>query len=197
MKKQLPLLFLFILLFTACGDSKEKSEEAVPAAQATMNAAIAYTYNEPQSAEFSNYSGMSVVSYASLDTDRLTLSFSIPAHVGPDAISFSINKQQVIAGYVGTYTLKSLPNPANGAANVQYTYKKDSNSATMYLSNSSTMEGHFTITAYNAKHKLISGSYEVKLKQAFDPKANQINQTDTRRCDITIQGEFTNVKIAQ
>ena len=200
MKKLLPLSFLFLLtlLFTACdSDSDKETEEVAPAAVATMRSAIAYAYNEPQSAEFSEYSGMTVISNASLDIERLVVSFSVPSHVGRDAIAFSISKPQITVGYVGTYALKSLPNPATGAADVRYSYRKDANSYSIYLSNSSTMEGHFTITAYDAKHKLISGSYEVKMKQAFDPKANQINQTDIRRCDITIQGNFTNVKIVQ
>ena len=197
MKKLLPLslLFLLMLLITAC-DSDDEKEEFVPAAQATMDSAIAYSYNEPQSAEFSSYGGMSVVSNASLDSERLLVGFSVPAHVGPDAIAFSIDKQQLAAGYQKVYSLKSLPS-GSGAVDVRYSYRKDASSYSIYLSNSSTMEGHFTITAYDAKHKLISGSYEVKMKQAFDPKASEVSLENTRRCDITIQGNFTNVKIVQ
>ncbi|MBC5991789.1 hypothetical protein [Pontibacter cellulosilyticus] len=200
MKKLLPLSFLFLLtlLFTACdSDSDREAEEVAPAAVATMRSVIAYAYNEPQSAEFSEYSGMSVISHASLDTERLVASFIIPSHIGRDAIAFSINKPQVAAGYVGTYALKSLPDPATGAVDVRYSYRKDGNTYSVYLSSSSTMEGHFTITAYDAKHKLISGNYEMKMRRAFDPKASEVSLENTRRCDITIQGTFTNVKITQ
>lgn len=199
MKKLLPfpVLFLLCLHFTAC-DSEQEEAQPVPLPEAEMSRTFFYVYEEPQSAEGNSYSDMGVETYASLDTEGLNVTFgAVPRFADTDVIHFQIAKPQLTGNYVGTYTLKSLPDTNIGAADVLYTYRRTGNSSAMLASSFSTMDGNFTITAYNAKNKLISGTYEVKLEAAIDPKRYDITEPNIRRCDITIKGTFTNVRIIQ
>ncbi|MFD2516048.1 hypothetical protein ACFSRY_19400 [Pontibacter locisalis] len=201
MKKLLPvfILFTFSGLVSSCdSDNSIETETVLPATQAEMSRTFSYAYNEPQSAEIASYSTWSVETYSSLEEERLNITFSgLPKLADTDVIHFNISKLQLLGNYIGSYALKSLPNPAAGAAQVRYTYRRDGNSSSIIESTFSTMDGHFTISSYDAKNKLISGSYEIRIKEAVDPKRYDIAEPLIRRCDITLRGSFANVKVLQ
>lgn len=191
----LPILFFFLVLFSAC--DTDKDPEVLPAAEAEMNRAIVYAYEEPQSALIDSYSKSSTESSISYDNEHLSASFGVPSHVGKDHISFVIHKSGLKNNFIGGYTLQSLPAPADGDAFIMYSYRQDTGTNAIIDSDMATIQGHFTVSAYDAKHQLISGTYEVKMVNVIDPANYDITQTNFRKCDITVTGRFTNVKVIQ
>lgn len=125
-----------------------------------------------------------------LENERL----SIYVSSGQDGVSFEITKTDLQEGIIGSYALKSLPNPDAGKAKTTYSYSSQEGSGSIYFSQANFIEGSVIVTDYNVKHSLISGKFEVKLKDVADPALTSPTPTP-RRCDVIVTGEFKNARL--
>ncbi|WP_162051370.1 hypothetical protein [Pontibacter pamirensis] len=64
-------------------------------------------------------------------------------------------------------------------------------------SNNRDIEGEFVITGYDAKYKVVSGYFEVKTDDIDDLTTYYANPADAPRVDVSITGEFKNVKLKE
>ncbi|QIX61212.1 hypothetical protein FY528_03195 [Hymenobacter lutimineralis] len=187
-----------LLLGVAACDSKENDpqpEAPAPAATFTMGSSIYYP--SPNVIAAISYPSGDVQHQAILNDELLYVHFD--AKEGRDAVNFTIERSQLTAAIIGTYTLKSMPNTESGAADVRYVYyrenKPGSISGSIYDSNNSHMGGQLTVTAYDAKRHLLSGSYEMRMENITDPTDASWDPTDKERCNLTLWGTFSNLPI--
>ncbi|AKD04791.1 hypothetical protein POKO110462_10105 [Pontibacter korlensis] len=196
MKKLLTLTLITALAlgFSACD---KDPDEVTPTAQAELNRAIVYSYEQPQSFLVKLYGEGSTETYASYDTEHFGISIGAPLNVGKDNITFVISEEDLKSNLSGAYTLKTLPDVSEGQVDVTYSYLRDAHTRSIITSDKSNIEGHFTISAHDTKRHLVSGTYELVIPNAYDPTVDQFTEPNLRRCDISISGSFTNVKVIQ
>ncbi len=118
---------------------------------------------------------------------------------GLDAISFLIAADKLTAGVLGTYSLKSQPDPNPGAVTTRYTlYSKNttgSSAGVIYGSSWNIMLGELKITSYDASRRLISGSYSLQMDNLPNPFDGGVNNTEKEHCNLKVTGTFTHVKL--
>ncbi|MCR5888497.1 hypothetical protein LRS06_12110 [Hymenobacter sp. J193] len=186
-----------LLGVAACDSHENEPEPEVHAPVATFTMGSSIHYPAPNVTTAISYPSGYVQHQAILNDELLYVHFD--AKEGRDAVNFTVERSQLNASIVGTYSLKSMPNPEAGAAEVRYVYYRENKpgniSASIYDSNNSGMSGQLTVTAYDAKRHLLSGSYELRMKNISDPNDTSWDPTDKERCDLTLWGSFTDLSI--
>jgi hypothetical protein len=98
-------------------------------------------------------------------------------------------------GFVGTYGLQSFSDPQAGEAKVSFIHYTSDSGGNIFDSQFNTLTGSYQITAYDASHQLISGRYDLVIKEASDPYAPAEERFNPKKIDITISGTFKNVPV--
>ncbi|WP_242928187.1 hypothetical protein [Pontibacter vulgaris] len=187
MKKTLLYICLTSLALLNFSCDSDDKEEVIPEMELSMDRT--FMYHDTHETKAASYASDDLQSGFLTGNEKLTI------YVGSekDGISFEIADADLISGYVGNYTLKSLPNPENGKAKITYSYSTSGTSGSVMFSQANTMIGSIEITDYNEKHNLISGAFELRMEDVPDPTAT--SPTNPRRCDVTVTGTFENAKL--
>ncbi|GAB3304181.1 hypothetical protein [Hymenobacter tenuis] len=115
-----------------------------------------------------------------------------------DNVVFLLDYTKLTPGRVGKYPLKSVAATANPAqATYTLTYSSDQNSLVgkIYRASLHKTTGDLTISAYDARRGLISGTYALTMSEVPDPYADLTPNRPARSADIMVNGEFTNVPV--
>jgi hypothetical protein len=182
----------FTFAFSAC-DDKNTPDPAAPAQEQTLNRSFTYpddarleaTYkadtikvqvsNTEQ--EFHFYTGVKPVDGKSA--------------AGNDHVNFVVASGQLKQGFVGNYSLKSFTTPQAGEAKVSYIHYTSESGGNIFDSQFNTITGSFEITAYDAQNKLISGHYNLDIREASDP----YERLNPKKINIVLSGTFKNVPV--
>lgn len=194
----LPALFVALLtfVFSACND-KNTPDPANPAQEQTLSRAFTYPNDLRLEAayeadtikaevshtreEFHFYSGVKPVGGKSA--------------AGNDHINFVVAAAQLKQGFVGTYALKSFTTPQAGEAKVSYVHYTSENGGNVFDSQFNTLSGSFEITAYDARNKLVSGQYQLTIREVSDPYAPVAERFNPKKIAIAMSGTFKNVPV--
>jgi hypothetical protein len=118
-----------------------------------------------------------------------------------EEVGLNIPRAQMPANLVGSYPFRA-PISRGQAAYYHYlatkTDKPNGGVATGYdsswLPSTGAVTGAVNITAYDAKQHVLSGQFQLVLTGVYDPRALRTERI-TRRCDLTLEGTFTNVPV--
>lgn len=111
----------------------------------------------------------------------------------PDEVYMELDQAQLRPGWTGTYALRSQLRPTDPVF-VSYLHTNVNTTATtiMRLSDwAPQLTGNVTITAYDAKRQLVSGSYEITAPNQFDPSDLPARTV----CTVLLAGKFANLKV--
>jgi hypothetical protein len=132
--------------------------------------------------------------YANQNAQRLAI--GVAPIQNTEGIGFAVDRATLPAALSGTYTLKTLLDRTRDA-DVRYYHDLPASlggGTVLYFSNGQHLTGHLTLTAYDPKRHLLSGTYSTKLEGANDPVV-PYSTFPKRKCDITLIGAFTNVVV--
>ncbi|WP_162426302.1 hypothetical protein [Pontibacter pudoricolor] len=102
------------LLNFSCGSGDK--EVVVPKMELAMQRTL--MYHDTREMKKANYTTADFNSGISLENNKLTIFLAAE----PDEIAFEIDETDLLNGYVGVYSLKSLPDPETGKAKTTYIY---------------------------------------------------------------------------
>ncbi|MCB2376609.1 hypothetical protein LGH70_03390 [Hymenobacter sp. BT635] len=186
------LLFAVLLApvggLTACSDkAKEEPAPADPTPTYTMG--HSFYYPATNTSDGLVHPSRDIKGEARLFSQVLAFDFD----ARPDAPHFEIERVQLKSGWVGAYALRCRPRPTDPVFASYSYWRKDNSGVRIFRFSDFSLElaGHVTITAYDAKRQLVSGSFEIKAPGENDPLSVSIGQ----KCDILIFGEFTDMKV--
>ena len=200
MKALRHLFILTMLAWTAAACGSKDNDPAPttptgPAMELTMTRTQDYLGDRTDAGITYTHATMS--GQGRLANQELSLYFA--PKEGLDAISFVVAANKLATGMVGTYTLKSQPDPTLGVVVTRYTlYSKNttgSSTGTIYDSSWSLMPGELKITSYDAQRGLISGSYTLQMDNIPDPFDGRLGSTEKEHCNLKVTGAFTNLKL--
>lgn len=200
-------LFYFLLastlLFTACS-KKTKTEIIDPAPEAAFTRTINYT--QLNSIYTASYSGNNLLeAKALLDGNEILLGlFATPKVNGTtgDGVAFKISKSFLQGGLTGTYHLDAQTAPAVLSARYNHMWQKENGGFWSSIHETSMglqIEGTLTIATYNADRKLLSGSFQMVIRDLIsDPMRYDGPSTidPMKLSTVTLTGTFTNLKLA-
>lgn len=194
MKKIISFVWLCAVAasLVSCDQKEEETTSILPGLEATMDRTFDYLESDEADRVFYTLS-LSEMQLLS-DDEKLEMIFAPDKPVRMDAVVFNIKKTELKNGFVGQYKIKSLTNRTGQAELTYYHYHNKTNSNALF-SVGNQMEGSFEIETYNASTGLASGRYVVNIKNVTDPKAYKNNPLIPRKCDITLSGEFNNLKL--
>jgi hypothetical protein len=136
-------------------------------------------------------------------SDRLTITLEVLNVISTvdDHVDFVLPLSKQKPGLTGTYTVASQPNTTAGDALASYIRPVPSNSSAypnVYTSNSNQVTGTLTITSYDAKRQLLSGTYQARYSNVKGPFSflGMGSVGDPRRDgDLTISGTFQEIPL--
>jgi hypothetical protein len=186
----LPYLGLALGLLAGCS----RDEAPAPAAEATYSRTVTYSDTASPSRLDSTFKAPVLKAFAQQNANYFTVFVQRPPN--REAISFSFVRAKLPANLVGTYTFKTKQDDApdvDFAYRIEITDRRGS-SNWVYDRLIYSPTGSLIVTAYDAKHRLVSGRFEVNVPNASDPFA--LYSTDIpRRCNLSLQGTFTNAPV--
>lgn len=195
-------LVTLVALLSACEKKIERIIED-PAPEGTLIRTINYT--NQNTVKTASYSGNLVVeAQAALEGNHILLGvFATPkvANTEGDGVAFKIDKVYLQQGLERTYNLDAQTAPAVVSARYNYMFQKAEGGFWSSIHETTTglkMEGTLTITDYNAERKLISGAYNMIIKDLVnDPtQISNSNPIDPINLNtVTVNGTFTNLKL--
>jgi hypothetical protein len=197
-------LFATALLFASC--SKNPKETVTdPAAEAAFTRTVVYTNQNNLQITASYNNNQLLQTRANIDGNQLVVGLYVmplqPGNTG-DGIFFRIDKSFLQQGLQNTYAVGGQTTPA--VQNTRYTFMVEKPEGGFWSSIHETgmglqMQGSLTITEYNANRKLMSGTFNVVIKDLIsDPlNYNRVSTIDPINLNtVTLSGTFTNVKLA-
>lgn len=191
----LSLLLGLTLAFTA-GCSKDDQETPEPTPQPTLTYTRSIVYQDNGQRRDTTFQDAQLKGYATLTAQHLSV--GAEPTTGTEGIGFELARTKLPAALTGTYTLKTLRDQTLDAA-VSYYYDQPESlggGTILYASSMQHMTGSFTISSYDAKRQLLSGTYTATLAGASDPTVAYMT-FPKRQCNITVTGTFTNVSLKQ
>lgn len=184
-------------LFSACSD-KEKEEAPAPADPTSafqMSSYFDFVTITPaggnaHSGYGTGHRPADITGTATLGPQVLALNFV----AGFDNTYFEVERTKLSAKWLGTYTLRCRNRPTDPVF-TSYLRGSTNGGTSIYRLSDFTRDltGNVTVTAYDAKRQLISGSYEVRAPEQRDPSAT-VASTDPK-CTIILEGTFENLKV--
>ncbi|OGX89087.1 hypothetical protein BEN47_08150 [Hymenobacter lapidarius] len=187
-------------LFAACSN-KDKDDTPAPADPKPafqMSSYFDFITTTPaggaaHSGYGTGYRPSDITATATLGPQVLALDFE----AGTDNAYFEVDRAKLSAKWTGTYALRCRNRPTDPVF-TSYTYTvrtATGSSGAFYRFSETTREltGNVTITAYDAKRQLVSGTYEVRA-----PEQNEPSATITfggPKCTIILEGSFENLKV--
>ncbi|MBJ6143943.1 hypothetical protein [Hymenobacter sp. BT559] len=186
----LPYLGLALGLLAGCS----RDEAPAPAPEATYSRTVTYSDTASPSRLDSTFKAPVLKAFAQQNANYFTVFVQRPPN--REAISFSFVRAKLPANLVGTYTFKTKQDDGpdvDFAYRIEITDRRGS-SNWVYDRLIYSPTGSLIVTAYDAKHRLVSGRFEVNVPNASDPFA--LYSTDIpRRCNLSLQGTFTNAPV--
>ncbi|WP_018478033.1 hypothetical protein [Pontibacter roseus] len=181
------------LLLGACDE--EEKETPLPEPEASLNRT--FDFKNADEDEKATYTLGAFESHLVLENGKLELAFSPAAPTGKDALVFKIKSTDIPSGYVGKYSVKSLPETEAGKAETTYYHYLGTGGGSALMSGGNTMAGEVEITAFDTQNQLASGKFEITMPDAYDPTRYNPNLDDARKCDITVTGFFKNLRLVR
>ena len=181
-------LALLTLINFSCDKNTMEEDGVVPQMKLALDRS--FMYHDIHELKAASYTTDDLQTAFLIENESLTVYMDS----GTDGVSFRISEAKLLSGYVGEYTLQTLPNPDNGDANTTYVYKNGATSGSVYFSQANYINGSIEITDYNEKYNLISGTFEMTMEDVPDPTLTTATPTP-RRCDVTITGNFENARL--
>ena len=196
MKKIIYFLTALWLTLSACSKNEEKQTLPDPPASSYLSRSFAYP--EQGTVWGVRHGNPFTITNSTLSATHLTFHSrsETVTRGGEDAVVFIFDKARLNAGYTGTYSLGTANAPIvaytfsfKEADGQQWRSVLDSRTGVQY-------QGSFTIEKYDAERGLISGAYDVSVKDLMkDPAKNSITIDPNDRCNLTLSGAFTDVKV--
>jgi len=188
---RLPYLGLALGLLAGCS----RDEAPAPAAEATYSRTVTYLDATSPSRFDSIFKSPVLEPFVWQNANDFTVFVTRP----PDheTLAFSFARAKLPANPVGTYRFKTVLNATpdvDFAYRIVYDRRRPGSTSWWVYDGSSIPTGSFTITAYDAAHRLVSGRFEVNISDVSDPFALS-NTSPNRRCRINFEGTFTNAPV--
>jgi hypothetical protein len=208
MKKTFYFLLALTIGFTACNHEKDRQELSLPATTASMTRNLDFIMKGTKRDTIYTTADniLTGANYSTEDRgeNRKTL-FNISFDAGPhfngtsgDFVLFQIDTLKLRPGFTGTYTL--AVQDQYPLANIRYVYS--TKGLTGGLSGSIVesgmgmpMVGSITITEYDPKNHLMSGSYSFSASLNNDPTRQNIIFDADDKCNLQVTGVFTNLRV--
>jgi hypothetical protein len=192
----LSLLLGLTLAFTAsCDkDDREQTPEPTPEPTLTYNRSIVYEDNGQH--RDTTFQAPQLKGYVTQSAQSLAV--GVGPTTGTEGIGFVLDRAKLPATLTGTYTLKTLRDRTLDA-DVTYYYdlpESRGGGTIIYPSSMQYVSGSFTISSYDAKRQMLSGTYTATLTSASDPTVSY-STFPKRKCNITTTGTFTNMPLRQ
>ena len=199
MKTRNLLAVLFAVLaftFSAC-DDQNSPDPAAPAQEQTLNRSFTYPDEARLEAAYQADTIKVQVSHTEKEFHFYTGVKPVAGKSAPgnDHVNFVVAAGELKQGFVGNYSLKSFTAPQAGEANVSYVHYTSESGGNIFDSQFNTLTGSFEITAYDARHKLISGHYTLDIREASDPYAPAEERANPKNIHIVLNGTFKNVPV--
>lgn len=195
MKHTLTLLLLgFTLAFTAGCDKDDREETPEPTPEPAMTYSRSIVYHDNGQHRDTTFQAQQLEAYANQDAQQLAI--GVHPATTTEGVGFVLDRAKLPTSLTGTYTLKTLRDRTRDA-DVTYYYDLPESlggGTILYFSNMQHLTGNLTITRYDAKRHLLSGTYTTTLEGSNDPVV-QYSTFPKRKCDITITGTFTNIPL--
>jgi hypothetical protein len=187
----LPCLGLALGLLAGCS----RDEAPAPAAEATYSRTVTYLDATSPIQVDSTFKTPVLKAFVQQNANDFTVFVERPPN--REIIAFSFTRAKLPANPVGTYRFKTV---LDGTPDVDFAYRivydkrRPGSTSWWVYDKSSIPTGSFTITAYDAAHRLVSGRFEVNISDASDPFALS-NTYPNRRCSMSFEGTFTNAPV--
>ena len=204
MKQTLLYSVLAAAFLISCKKDKLETPRPEPV-QATGEISRSLQFpNQHDLVKFAHYKGSSILEMRATVTDgRLWLVFDASPtanNSAGDAIAFTIDAKHLASGLVGSYDYVNT-NARILSTRYTYTFKNDQSDiwgSMLDLSTGLQYTGVLHILQYDASRKLVSGSYDIYVKDLInDPTKHAIGFPidPADYCHLNVSGNFTNVKI--
>lgn len=201
--KRLFSLLAVALLFAAC--TKNTKETVIdPAPEGAFTRTIVYP-NQNNSSFTASYSGNALVdASARLEGNLIYLGLvAMPKTNGTtgDGVWFTLNKAFLQQGLVGSYNLDAQTAPAATSVRYNHMWQKEAGGFWASIHETSMglkMEGTLHITQYNADRQLVSGYFNLVIKDLIsDPMRYDGPSTidPLKQNNITLTGTFNHIKL--
>lgn len=183
-------------LLTACSDkaTSDVPAPADPTPAFQLSSYFGFTTPTPgggtaQSGYGTGHSSRDIKGAALLQPQVLVLDFT----AGTDDVHFELDRASLATGWTNAYALRSRNQPSAPVFS-SYVYSRPNDGAAIYRFSDfvNDLAGAVTITAYDAKRQLVSGSFKVLAPDQRDPLAKGINDPT---CTITLEGSFEKLKV--
>lgn len=188
--RPLVLLSLTLGLLTSCS----RDDSPAPAAEAMYTRSITYLDTASPSQLDSTFTSSALKPFIQQNATYFTV--FVQRLPDRETVSFSFLRAKLPANPVGTYRFKTKLDATpdvDVAYHIEVADRRGSNNWVYDRLIYSPM-GSLTITAYDAKHRLVSGRFEVNIPNASDPLA-LYSVYPMRRCNLSLQGTFTNAPV--
>lgn len=206
MKKYFPAFLLLGILSITITSCKKQTKETVtlPAAEGSFIRNLVFT-NQVNVEKNAAY-GKSVVKTAATVSDghlqiRLYTTSNAAGAVS-ESVTLYIKQSHLVNNLAKGYTFGTIE-PALDRIFYAYSFNESVTYTWSSLTDSETgvvFQGLLNITSYDAKNKLISGSFDVRAKRLItDPTKKQIAEPidPLNQCDLFLTGTFSNVPVQQ
>jgi hypothetical protein len=199
MRRYFYLLLALPVFFTACSKPAKELPDPEPVSSLTRT----ITYSTSADVKTASYDAdYKMETHTSVEDGYLSLIFlAVPKtnDSAGDGIVFHIAQSNLQSGPVKTYYYKGQT-PNILFSRYSYTYMRTDGSIWGSLTDSNmgdNFEGTLTIDQYDAARKLISGHYNVQIKNLInDPTVNSTSTpSPDYRVNVALTGSFENVKI--
>ncbi|RPD49433.1 hypothetical protein DNI29_01110 [Hymenobacter sediminis] len=192
----LSLLLGLTLAFTAGCDKDDREETPEPLPEPTVTYSRSIVYQDNGQHQDTTFQAPQLK--GNVTQTAQSLSVSVEPTTRTEGIGFALDRTKLAAALTGTYTLKTLRDQTLNA-DVRYYYDQPESlggGTILYFSSLQHVTGSFTISSYDAKRQLLSGTYTATLTGASDPTV-AYSTFPKRKCDITVTGTFANVPLKQ
>ncbi|MCB2406471.1 hypothetical protein [Hymenobacter lucidus] len=187
----------------ACSDSSDNaSDDPAPVAETSLQRELHYGLPQPAPNgdtamvvrtryETQDIQGSALGPNVPSTYSRLIISLAMPAE--PGQLHVTIPSSILSSTWIGDYPLK------HGAVSAGGTYTVGNGLRPLIHTNySSLSRGIVTITQYDSKTQLISGSFNIIQQKVSDPAALAgLPQALQKECTVVVVGTFANLKVYQ
>jgi hypothetical protein len=194
MKSFFYLLLMGLLSAAACSSKHDEPTPREPEATVALQRTISYPAGGLADQK-QEYSQLTLRTKLAAQTDG-SAQLSLVALNGKENVLLTFSQSLFSTGQTGSYTLKNRFEPL-GLFSAAYTYyvvnRPGEIQSRTYSVNQ--MQGQLTITRYDARHRLLSGSYHLVLPDVADPNNETLNGSSDLRSRVELTGSFENLKL--
>jgi hypothetical protein len=180
--------------FTACSDKRDEPTPADPDPAYRMGSYFDFVTVTPaggtaHSGFGTTHSPLDIKAVATEGPQVVALDFT----AGKDNVHFELDRAKLGTKWMGTYSLRCRTRPTDPVF-TSYVRSENGGSSIYRLSDfTQDLTGNVTITAYDAKRQLVSGTFEVNAPEQRDPYST--GNFNDPKCTIILGGDFNNLKV--